>query len=235
MGPAEIVASLKELCQEKGPNLTTEQIVAWIDGLGGFESDAELIAFAKKMKAATTHACSIIKTPRPARESSDFGAFSTRGGVVDFTPTSSTCPTTSRKLVKQYAAISQANANGSQGDVGLLRRSAFLRLLHDRRRRGRGIRARRATNTTVSRINPLDLSRRWAGQSSHFPAPTDGENAPRIATMAASIVTEVDQPAASTQLPDALGRFGAVRRPICARNLDGRPQRDDHGLCRGEG
>ncbi len=27
--------------------------------------------------------------------------------------------------------------------------------------------------------------------------------------MAASIVTEVDQPAASTQLPDALGRFGA--------------------------
>ena len=51
MGPAEIVASLKELCQEKGPNLTTEQIVAWIEGLGGFESDAELIAFAKKMKA----------------------------------------------------------------------------------------------------------------------------------------------------------------------------------------
>jgi hypothetical protein len=51
MGPAEIVVSLKELCLEKGPRLTTEQIVAWIDGLGGFESNAELIAFAKKMKA----------------------------------------------------------------------------------------------------------------------------------------------------------------------------------------
>ena len=51
MGPAEIIASLKELCTEKGPRLTTEQIVGWIDDLGGFESDAELIAFAKKMKA----------------------------------------------------------------------------------------------------------------------------------------------------------------------------------------
>ncbi|WP_406696918.1 hypothetical protein V5E97_38615 [Singulisphaera sp. Ch08] len=51
MGPAEIVASLKELCIEKGPRLTTEQIVAWIDQQAGFESDAELLAFAKKMKA----------------------------------------------------------------------------------------------------------------------------------------------------------------------------------------
>jgi hypothetical protein len=51
MGPAEIVASLKELCAEKGPRLTTEQIVSWIDRQGGFESDAELLAFAKKMKA----------------------------------------------------------------------------------------------------------------------------------------------------------------------------------------
>jgi hypothetical protein len=51
MGPAEIVVSLKELCEEKGPRLSTEQIVAWIDKHGGYESDAELIAFAKKMKA----------------------------------------------------------------------------------------------------------------------------------------------------------------------------------------
>ncbi|AGA25721.1 hypothetical protein [Singulisphaera acidiphila] len=51
MGPAEIVASLKELCVEKGPRLTTEQIVDWIDQQAGFESDAELLAFAKKMKA----------------------------------------------------------------------------------------------------------------------------------------------------------------------------------------
>jgi hypothetical protein len=51
MGPAEIVASLKELCAENGPRLSTDQIVAWIDRHGGYESDAELIAFAKKMKA----------------------------------------------------------------------------------------------------------------------------------------------------------------------------------------
>ncbi len=51
MGPAEIVASLKELCAEKGPRLGTEDIVSWIDRIGGFESKTELIAFAKKMKA----------------------------------------------------------------------------------------------------------------------------------------------------------------------------------------
>jgi hypothetical protein len=51
MGPAEIVASLKELCEEKGPRLSTEQIVAWIDRHGGYESNAELIEYAKKMKA----------------------------------------------------------------------------------------------------------------------------------------------------------------------------------------
>jgi hypothetical protein len=51
MGPAEIVASLKELCAEKGPRLTTEDIVAWIDRLGGFESSTELVQYAKKMKA----------------------------------------------------------------------------------------------------------------------------------------------------------------------------------------
>ena len=51
MGPAEIVASLRELCAEKGPRLSTEQIVAWIERIGGYESDAELITYAKKMKA----------------------------------------------------------------------------------------------------------------------------------------------------------------------------------------
>jgi len=51
MGPAEIVASLKELCAEKGPRLSTEQIVSWIDRIDGFETDVELIHFAKKMKA----------------------------------------------------------------------------------------------------------------------------------------------------------------------------------------
>jgi hypothetical protein len=51
MGPAEIVASLKELCAEKGPRLETSDIVEWIERIRGFEPNAELIAFAKKMKA----------------------------------------------------------------------------------------------------------------------------------------------------------------------------------------
>jgi hypothetical protein len=51
MGPAEIVASLKELCAEKGPRLHTDDIVEWIDEIRGFEPNAVLIAFAKKMKA----------------------------------------------------------------------------------------------------------------------------------------------------------------------------------------
>jgi hypothetical protein len=51
MGPAEIVASLKELCAEKGPRLQTDDIVDWIEKNRGFESNATLIAFAKKMKA----------------------------------------------------------------------------------------------------------------------------------------------------------------------------------------
>ena len=51
MGPAEIVSSLKELCEEQGPRLTTDLIVRWIEDQGGFDSNAELIAFAKKMKA----------------------------------------------------------------------------------------------------------------------------------------------------------------------------------------
>jgi hypothetical protein len=51
MGPAEIVASLKELCAEKGPRLITDDIVGWIERIGGFESKTELVAYAKKMKA----------------------------------------------------------------------------------------------------------------------------------------------------------------------------------------
>src|SRR3954466_8523632 len=50
-GPAEIVASLKELCEAEGPLLTTGQIVDWIERQDGYGTDAELIAFAKKMKA----------------------------------------------------------------------------------------------------------------------------------------------------------------------------------------
>jgi hypothetical protein len=51
MRTAEIIASLKELVTETGPRLSTEEIVTWIERHRGYESNAELIAFAKKMKA----------------------------------------------------------------------------------------------------------------------------------------------------------------------------------------
>ena len=51
MGPAEIVASLKELCEEEGPKFRTDRIVQWIEDQGGYETNSELIAFAKRMKA----------------------------------------------------------------------------------------------------------------------------------------------------------------------------------------
>jgi hypothetical protein len=51
MGPAEIVASLKELCEGEGPRISTERIVRWIEWHGGYESNSALIAYAKKMRA----------------------------------------------------------------------------------------------------------------------------------------------------------------------------------------
>ncbi|MFO0959441.1 MAG: hypothetical protein U0800_18740 [Isosphaeraceae bacterium] len=51
MSPAEIVVSLKELCAEDGPRISTDRIVRWIDQHHGYESNAELIAYAKRMKA----------------------------------------------------------------------------------------------------------------------------------------------------------------------------------------
>lgn len=64
MGPAEIVASLKELCEDEGPRLSTERIVEWIDFQGGYESNAELIAYAKKMKRVSTLASFSMRTRR---------------------------------------------------------------------------------------------------------------------------------------------------------------------------
>ena len=52
MGSAEIVASLKELVAEKGPRLTTDDIVEWIERVDGYESNRELIGFAKTSASA---------------------------------------------------------------------------------------------------------------------------------------------------------------------------------------
>ena len=96
MGPAEIVASLKELCAEKGPRLGTEEIVAWIERIGGYESNAELIAFAKKMKARQ-YARMLDYRGRRLRHADQAALELLRPGAGDAgsMPTSSSCPKTS--------------------------------------------------------------------------------------------------------------------------------------------
>lgn len=49
--PAEIVAGLDELCRKTGPRITTDRIVRWIEKRDGYPPPAELVAYAKKMKA----------------------------------------------------------------------------------------------------------------------------------------------------------------------------------------
>ena len=56
MGSAEIVASLKELVAEKGPRLTTDDIVEWIERVDGYESNRELIGFRQEDESAAVRA-----------------------------------------------------------------------------------------------------------------------------------------------------------------------------------
>jgi hypothetical protein len=87
MGPAEIVASLKELCAEKGPRLGTDDIVAWIERIGGFEKNAELVAFAKKMKARQY--ARMLEYEDEESVSSGSGVFTTRPRDAGTMPISS--------------------------------------------------------------------------------------------------------------------------------------------------
>ena len=95
MGPAEIVASLKELCAEKGPRLGTDEIVSWIERIGGYESNAELIAFAKKMKARQYARMVEFEDRNQACGSSGSGASTIRRRDGASTRTSSSCRKTS--------------------------------------------------------------------------------------------------------------------------------------------
>ena len=96
MGPAEIVASLKELCAEKGPRLTTEEIVAWIERIGGFEIEgrADRLCQEDEGPAVRPDARS-SRTRTPACGSSGSGASTTGCGDGGSMPTSSRCPRSS--------------------------------------------------------------------------------------------------------------------------------------------
>ena len=91
MGPAEIVASLKELCARRGRDWAPRRSSAWIERIGGFETNAELVAYAKKMKAR--HYARMLEY-----EDEDSGmrikrlwSFHDQRSAGGFTPTSSSC------------------------------------------------------------------------------------------------------------------------------------------------
>ena len=134
MGPAEIVASLRELCAERGPRLTTEEIVAWIERIGGYETNTELIAFAKKMKARQFARMLEFEDEDSGLRIKRLWSFHDRRRGVGSMPTSSSCPRSSGSADPAVCPVRQATAGRAQGDGRLFRRPALLRLLSGRLR-----------------------------------------------------------------------------------------------------
>ena len=139
MGPAEIVASLKELCAEKGPRLGTEEIVAWIERIGGYESNAELVAFAKKMKARQYARMLEYEDEDSGMRIKRLWSFHDQARGRRFYADILEMPEDQRKrLIRQYARFLKQLRTRPQGHGRLLRRPAVLRLLSRRAGRGRG-------------------------------------------------------------------------------------------------
>ena len=137
MGPAEIVVSLRELCAEKGPRLTTEEIVAWIEDIGGFESEAELISYAKKMKARQYARMLEYEDEDSGLRIKRLWSFHDESRGRRFYADILEMPEDQRKrLIRQYCAVREAIARRAQGHGRLFCRPALLRLL-PRRPRGR--------------------------------------------------------------------------------------------------
>jgi len=103
MGPAEIVASLQQLCEEQGPRIVTEQIVDWIEDVGGYESDAELIRYAKKMKARQYARMLEYDDAESGRRIKRLWSFrDRRGGRRSYTDITKLPDERRRKLVQEY-------------------------------------------------------------------------------------------------------------------------------------
>lgn len=108
MGPAEIVASLKELCEDEGPRLSTDRIVRWIEWHGGFESNAELIAFAKKMKARQLARQLIYEDEETGMRVKRLWSFRDRETRERYYhDIAQLSPERRRKLIRQYAKFSE--------------------------------------------------------------------------------------------------------------------------------
>lgn len=108
MGPAEIVASLKELCEDQGPRLRTDQIVRWIERQGGYETDRELVAFAKKMKARQ-YARQLFHDDEETglRVKRLWSVRDSHSGERFYHDITRLSPERRRKLIRQYAKFSE--------------------------------------------------------------------------------------------------------------------------------
>src|SRR5262249_25156313 len=93
-----------ELCAGEGPRFKTERIVRWIDRHGGYESDAELIRFAKKMKARLYARQLMYDDEETGLRIKRLWSFRDRHtGERFYHDIAQLAPERRRKLIKQYA------------------------------------------------------------------------------------------------------------------------------------
>ncbi len=108
MGTAEIVASLKELCEGDGPKLTTERIVEWVEHHHGYESHPELVAYAKKMKARQFARMLMFEDEETGKRVKRLWSFKDpRTGDRHYHDIAQLDPETRRKLVLEYARFQE--------------------------------------------------------------------------------------------------------------------------------
>jgi hypothetical protein len=108
MGPAETVASLKELCENEGPRLSTERIVQWIEWHGGFEPQKELVAYAKKMKARQFARQIMYDDEESGLRVKRLWSFRDRDtGERFYHDIAQLAPERRRKLIQQYARFAE--------------------------------------------------------------------------------------------------------------------------------
>ena len=231
MGPAEIVASLKELCEEKGPRLHHRANRGVDRRHRGFESDAELIAFAKKMKARQYARMLEYEDQEPACGSSGSGASATPTGRRYYADILE-MPDDARRRSSGSTRDSSNNCDPFAKRHGrLLRRPAILRLLHrtsPRKRKSCGEavphRERRLEprrSATMTELGRLTTLQGLATLMSIFITTRERMTTPGNCCRASR--------AAST-VPDALGRFGAFGGRFVPETLMDCPQSADRGL-----
>lgn len=104
MAPAEVVASLKELCEAEGPRITTDRVVRWIESNNGYESMAELAHFAKKMKARQYARLLMYEDPESKLRVKRLWSFRDPGtGERYYHDIAELSPEKRRRLIRQYA------------------------------------------------------------------------------------------------------------------------------------